>query len=68
MKKSPRVASIGIECVACGCCMAVCPRSAIRIAKGVRAKVDQEQCVGCGLCTKECPAAVITIKERGDAS
>lgn len=67
MARSPRVACIGRECVACGCCMAVCPRDAIRVMYGIRAHLDEEKCVGCGRCAKECPAAVITITERGAA-
>ena len=51
------------RCVACGCCVKVCPRKAISIFKGIRAEVDMERCVGCGLCAKECPASIITIKE-----
>lgn len=50
-------------CVACGCCVKVCPLSAIRIWHGIRAEVDPERCVGCGRCAKECPASVIEIQE-----
>ncbi len=49
-------------CVACGCCMKVCPRNAITIPKGICAIVDQNLCVGCGKCAKECPASVITLE------
>lgn len=59
-----KVASVGERCVACGCCMAVCPRDAIRVYKGVRARVEQELCVGCGRCAKVCPAAVIAMVRR----
>ena len=41
-------------CVACGCCLKVCPY----------AVVNQDACVGCGLCAKECPASVISILPR----
>ena len=51
------------DCVACGCCVKVCPMSAITIAKGIMAQVDFNRCVGCGKCVKECPATVITIQE-----
>ena len=64
MSKSLKLAVIGNECVACGCCIRVCPREAIRIAWGIAARVHQEKCVGCGKCAKTCPAAVITIVER----
>lgn len=49
-------------CVACGCCVKVCPLGAIEIWKGIAAKVS-EKCVGCGKCAAECPASVITVRE-----
>ena len=54
---------IGVDSVACGCCVKVCPLSAIQIWCGIRAAVNEEQCVGCGKCAKECPASVIEIQE-----
>jgi len=53
------------DCVACGCCVKVCPLSAIQIVKGIMAQVNMDQCVGCGKCAKECPASVIEIREVG---
>ena len=50
------------ECVACGCCMKVCPRSAITVPKGVFAEINRDLCAGCGLCARECPASVITLE------
>lgn len=50
-------------CVACGCCVKVCPRGAISVVKGIFAAVDDAACVGCGLCARECPASVITVSE-----
>lgn len=50
-------------CVACGCCVKVCPMGAISIFDGIYAKVDDSACVGCGKCAKECPASVISIEE-----
>ncbi len=64
---SRKMDSIGKECVACGCCVRVCPKEAIQIAWGISARVDQEKCVGCGKCAKVCLAAVIDIVERGAA-
>ena len=52
-------------CVACGCCVKVCPVSAIEIFRGIVAKIHGEKCVGCGKCAKECPASVIGIREVG---
>lgn len=36
------------DCVACGCCLKVCPRNAIEIWHGIMARVDMERCIGCG--------------------
>lgn len=58
-----RKAAVSIrECVACGCCVKVCPRNAITVPKGICAEVNQDLCVGCGKCVKECPASVITLE------
>lgn len=51
------------DCVACGCCVKVCPIGAISIHFGISAKVDQQRCVGCGRCVKECPASIISVRE-----
>lgn len=54
------------SCVACGTCINVCPRDAIKIVEGVFAEVDETKCIGCTICTKECPASIIemnTIEE-----
>ncbi|MGI6014292.1 MAG: 4Fe-4S binding protein [Oscillospiraceae bacterium] len=64
MGKAMKIARVGRECVACGCCVKVCPRNAIQIHLGAIAQVDSEKCVGCGKCEKVCPAAIITISER----
>ncbi|NDO49216.1 4Fe-4S ferredoxin [Lachnospiraceae bacterium MD335] len=64
MTMAKRKASVNTkQCVACGCCMKVCPRNAITIPNGICAGVNKELCVGCGLCAKECPASVITLEE-----
>ncbi len=62
---SKKRAYITKECVACGCCVKVCPLGAIHIYKGVYAVVDPNKCVGCGKCVTECPAGVISISEKG---
>lgn len=51
------------DCVACGCCVKVCPREAISVKLGITARVDMDKCIGCGKCARECPATVITIQE-----
>lgn len=66
---SKSVASIEKNaCVACGCCLKVCPRQALAIWKGSYAAVDENLCVGCGKCEKECPASVIHILPRTGAA
>ena len=62
--KARRSAFVDIDsCVACGCCVKVCPLGAISVDRGIAAKVDPQRCVGCGKCAKECPASVISIQE-----
>ena len=61
---SRKMAQVGKECVACGCCANVCPKGAIDVVWGIAAQVDWESCVGCGKCAKVCPAAVIELVER----
>lgn len=53
------------SCVACGCCVKVCPFQLIQIRYGSYAQIDRERCVGCGKCAIECPATVITMIDRG---
>jgi len=64
MSSSLKVAQVAKECVACGCCTSVCPRSAISIYKGIRAVIDAEKCVGCDTCAKICPADLIVVTMR----
>lgn len=52
-------------CVACGCCVKVCPKDAISVYRGLYASVDVDKCIGCGLCSRECPASVIEILKAG---
>lgn len=51
------------DCVACGCCVKVCPLGAIQVFRGIAARVDGAKCVGCGRCVRECPASVIELRE-----
>lgn len=63
MKKKRRAFVEQSDCVACGCCVKVCPLGAIGIFRGIAAQVDRERCVGCGKCARECPAGVIEVRE-----
>ena len=51
-----KLAEIGSECVACGCCVRVCPRGAVQVLWGIRAQADPEKCIGCGACVNLCPS------------
>ena len=51
------------SCVACGCCVKVCPMGAVAVNRGLYAVVDEKKCVGCGRCARECPASIIAIEE-----
>ncbi len=51
------------DCVACGCCVKVCPLQAVRVVTGITAQIEEDKCVGCGRCARECPASVIEIRE-----
>ena len=62
-KKRRRAEVDPSACVACGCCVKVCPVGAVGIVRGIAARVDRERSVGCGRCAGECPASVIVIRE-----
>ena len=64
MSKAKKKACIQSDCVACGCCMKVCPVKAISIPHGIIAIVDSQKCIGCGKCRAACPAGVIELMER----
>ena len=51
-------------CVACGCCVKVCPMDAISVWRGVAAQADPIRCVGCGKCAESCPAGIIRIENK----
>ena len=53
------------ECVACGCCIKVCPKNAIAVPRGIYAEINEDLCVGCGKCAKECPASALTLEVAG---
>ena len=65
MQVSEKVAFIAKDCVACGSCVGVCPKTALSVNSGIRAEVDTGKCIGCGKCVKACPAAVISLESRG---
>ena len=64
-RKKRKARVVQKDCVACGCCVKVCPKGAVKIWKGLYAQVDEELCIGCGRCAAECPAAIIEVVEVG---
>lgn len=52
-------------CVACGTCLMVCGKQAIRVMKGCYAQVDAFRCEGCGNCAAVCPTNCISLG-KGD--
>ncbi len=63
VQKSRKYAFVDqLHCVACGCCIKVCPKGAISVPRGIHAVVNTAACIGCGLCAKVCPASVITVR------
>jgi ferredoxin len=68
MGNEQRKARIAKGCVACGCCVKVCPRGAMSVYKGMYALVDAQRCTGCRRCEAACPAQVITVCARGVAA
>ena len=62
-KKRRRAVVEQAACVACGCCVRVCPLRAIEIVRGVMAQVDGEKCVGCGKCAAVCVENNIRLRD-----
>lgn len=50
------------RCVACGSCVKICPKNAIKIAHGISAIIEEKLCVGCGMCASACPASIICVR------
>ncbi|NQU73337.1 MAG: DUF362 domain-containing protein [Candidatus Omnitrophica bacterium] len=48
------------KCTACGCCVDMCPVSAISL-KNDKALIDQNRCVGCGECLSACKFDAILV-------
>ena len=55
-KRMKRKAFVAQElCVACGCCVKVCPMGAIQIMKGIMAAVDFSKCVAAASAPRNAP-------------
>ncbi len=53
------------KCVACGCCIAICPVKAIALVKE-KAFIDSKLCVGCGECICACKFDAVYINWHED--
>ncbi len=58
IRKKRKAFVVQEDCVACGCCVKVCPLGAIQIMKGIMAQVNMDNCVGCGNARKSVPPAL----------
>jgi uncharacterized Fe-S center protein len=53
------------KCTSCGCCLAVCPASAISL-KDKKACINQEACIGCAECLCVCKFDAIEVNWHED--
>jgi uncharacterized Fe-S center protein len=60
-----RPTTISEHCTGCGCCIRVCPASAITVQEK-KAAIDRERCIGCFECMHACPSGGIDIDWETD--
>jgi uncharacterized Fe-S center protein len=53
------------KCVGCGCCLKICPVSAITLKNNL-AQIDAQLCLGCGECLCACKFEAISINWEED--
>ena len=49
----PEIAHYAQNCIGCGACVSVCPRSAIAL-RGGKAVIERSRCIACGRCAEVC--------------
>ncbi|MGE5280117.1 MAG: DUF362 domain-containing protein [Deltaproteobacteria bacterium] len=54
------------KCTACGCCVKICPVTAIALPKKGKAVVDARVCVGCGECLCACQFDAVEVNWEED--
>jgi ferredoxin len=54
------------ECVSCGGCIDLCPKTAIRMHDD-KVFIDSEKCVECMICVKVCPVGAPRVYEQQQA-
>ena len=52
------------RCISCQLCLGECPVSAIELAAGGAAVINQEACIGCGKCLDVCPAGAVLLEKK----
>ena len=52
------------RCISCQLCLGECPVSAIELAAGGAAVINQETCIGCGKCLDVCPAGAVLLEKK----
>lgn len=50
------------RCLACGACVAACPRAAVSLARPGR--IERERCDACGKCAVACPSSALAVVGR----
>jgi len=55
------------KCTACGCCIAICPASAISL-EASKAVIRQEACLGCGECLCACKFDAVAVNWKEEAA
>jgi pyruvate formate lyase activating enzyme len=50
------------KCVACGACVAACPRGAV--ALDLPGRIDRQRCDDCGGCARDCPSSALAYAGR----
>jgi len=59
----PQVFFAPEKCIACGECMAVCPRARHGLREGLHAFL-RDGCTGCGLCADACPTEALALSGK----
>lgn len=59
MNRINNISTIGSDCVGCGNCALICPKSAVSMLADQEGflypTVNKEKCINCGVCSKKCP-------------
>ncbi|NHI92281.1 MAG: 4Fe-4S dicluster domain-containing protein [Candidatus Lokiarchaeota archaeon] len=53
---------INRNCVECGICEILCPKTAIKLVKDNKIQIDENKCVRCGICSYLCMFNALQIK------